>query len=102
MAKNLHAEGASKAINKTITEIEDVLAGLVLSPAGSGLRNDLRLTIAKLAQHWFRRGFRRGCIEAHRSKTASGKPPKPVIYDARRDFFDGRKRPVNVRWKPKP
>jgi hypothetical protein len=99
MAKNPHAEGASKALNKTISEIEAVLAGAPLLPTASGLRDELRATISKYAQYWFRRGFRRGCIVAHRGWKNTGKFPKKSTYDARRDFFDGRKRPVNVSWK---
>ena len=101
MAKNPHAEGASKSLIKTIRELEDVLAGIGLGPTRSALRSELRSKVGQLAQRWFRRGFRRGCIETNRLAKSSGKLPKKISYDARRDFFDGRKQPVSVKWKSK-
>ncbi len=92
---NPHAEGASKSMNKTIAEIEDVLAGWQLGPTNSPLRQKLRSRISQLGQTWFRRGFRRGCIESNRPQNKS---KKRISYDARRDFFDGRQRPVKVSW----
>jgi hypothetical protein len=97
MAKNTKVEAASKSLNKSIGEIEKVLAGLPLPSTNSVLRRKLRSQISQLAQYWFGRGFRRGCIETHEVM----KQPKKIkiAYDARRDFFDGRKRPVSVTWK---
>lgn len=97
----LHAAGASKSLNKTISEIEAVLAGAGIPPTASPLRKNLRSAISKLAQNWFRRGFRRGCIETHGVWKGTGKFPREVTYDARRDFFDGRKQAVRVSWKTK-
>jgi hypothetical protein len=91
---NPHAEGASKSLILTISEIEAVLAGAGIPSTTSVQRAKLHATISKFAGSWFRRGFKRGCIEAHRDWKGTGKFPNKVSYDARRDFFDGRKRPV--------
>jgi len=96
---NPHAKGASKSLKLSAKELNDFLAGLGVSPATSDLRMKYRSILSKFGAFWLRRGFRRGCIETHRVWKDSGKFPKKVTYDARRDFFDGRKRPVKVSWK---
>jgi hypothetical protein len=96
-----YVEGASASLTLSMEEIEAVLGGIVLGPPGGPLRKELRAKISELSKRWFRRGFRRGCIETQRDWKATGKFPKKVTYDARRDFFDGRKRPVNVSWPSK-
>jgi hypothetical protein len=98
MARNPQAEGASKSLILIAREIDDFLAGLGIQPTSSGLRKQYRLILSKFGAHWYRRGFRRGCLESQRTFTKTGRFPKKVAYDARRDFFDGRKRPVTVSW----
>jgi hypothetical protein len=93
-----YIQGASASLRATISEIETVLAGNSLSPTGARLRAEMRGSIEDLAKKWFRRGFRRGCIEMHNN----GKPrPKKIEYNASRDFYSGAKKPVTVKWKAK-
>jgi hypothetical protein len=93
---NPKAEGSSKSLNKTIAEIDTALAGLALGPTNSLLRRKLRSRISHLVREGFRRGFRRGCIESNKPQSKS---KKRISYDAHRDFFDGRQRPVKVSWR---
>src|SRR5258707_7041764 len=71
VAKNPKAEGASQSLNKTIREIEDALSGFNLGTTTSPLRAKLRSRISHLARYWFRRGFKRGCIESNKSRRSS-------------------------------
>jgi hypothetical protein len=75
---------------------DTALAGLALGPANSPLRRKLRSRISHLVREGFRRGFRRGCIESNKPHSKS---KKRISYDAHRDFFDGRQRPVKVSWR---
>ena len=93
---NDYIEGASASLRATISEIEKFLAGNQLPPT-KNLRRKLRVSIEDLAKKWFRRGFRRGCIEMHKA----GKLRKELRYDANRDFYSGKKIPVTVKWKAK-
>lgn len=102
MAKNAHAAGASKSINKTISEIEGFLQNAgVNAPAGK-LRPMLHASIADLAEKWYRRGFKRGCIEAKDAYKETGKFPKEVTYDGSRELFIGQKRDLELVWRAKP
>lgn len=80
---DLEKAASSKAINKTITEIEALLVGQALQPA-KGLRAKLHTKLDELrrseAKQWYRRGFRRG----HETSAGfSKKVPKTITRKMR-------------------
>ncbi len=103
MANRDVVKGRSEAINKTITEIMKFLEDDGERPGGRGadLRGFLRQKLADLAEHSWKRGFRRGHIEAHKESVDKGKVPTKLRYEARRVFFKGQKRLVRVTSKIK-
>lgn len=81
--------GASKSLNKTIAELEEfVQAGRERLP-DEKLREVLHEHLADLAEKWFERGFKRGCVEARRGYRAEGSFPTRVKYNGNRELFTG-------------
>jgi hypothetical protein len=95
--------GASRSLNKTISEIMTFLEDDEArpKPAKGVLRPFLQKKIGDLAEYWFKRGVRRGCIEAERQYHDLGTFPQKVIYYKTRELFTGQKRKVRLMWKTK-
>lgn len=72
MSRNDHAAGASKALNKTITEIMQHLGDESDRPS-SNLRRFLRENVGDLAETWFKKRFNRAHREAHKQFEEQGK-----------------------------
>ena len=69
----LRTEGASRSLNKTIRELEDILAGNCVRPTGK-MRRALHRLMRDYGEHWLRLGFARGIEELRkRSPKAVGK-----------------------------
>ena len=99
MSKRDHAAGASKSLNKTITEIMTFLGDD--GDRTGKLRPLLHEKLANLAEKWLKRGFRRGCIEARKEFRKSGSFPDKVVYDGVRELFAGQERQTKLSWKRK-
>jgi hypothetical protein len=98
MAQNDHAKGASKSLNKTITEIETFLKSKSQHPGpGQQLRPFLHEALADLAEKWLKRGFNRGHKESRRLFFAENKVPVTLRYKGYRELFTGRKRRVRLK-----
>ncbi|MGA8222517.1 MAG: hypothetical protein WB780_12755 [Candidatus Acidiferrales bacterium] len=89
-------EGSSKSLNKTIREIKKFLRDNTKRPEGVRLRPFLREKIADLAEHWYKRGVRRGHIQSYEEWKATTRVSKKIRYKGTREFFDGQKRRVRV------
>ncbi len=91
----VEARGASKAINKTIKEIDAILAGEELIPV-MGLRRKLRRDIYQaletLSERWYKRGFNRGHIESFERFDRTGSVPRKLTKTVRREFVRNRGR----------
>lgn len=101
MSKQDEKIGAAKSLNKTITEIEAFLQTGRERPSAHELREVLHEQLADLAEKWFKKGFKRGCIEAQRAYRTDGIFPERVRYDGNRELFTGRDRDVRLSWKTK-
>jgi hypothetical protein len=104
MATREHIEGRSESLNKTITEVMKFLGDNATSrPGGWGakLRPFLHEKLADLAEHWYKRGIRRGHIECHKEFKATGSLSRRLRYSANREFFAGQQRSVRVTSKIK-
>lgn len=88
----------SESLNKTITEVMAFLKDDGERPGGSGakLRKFLHEKLADLAEHWYKRGVRRGHMESHKELMAMGTLSTKLRYKAEREFFDGQQRRVRV------
>jgi hypothetical protein len=97
MDKN-SAGGASASLNKTISEIMAFLNDRGRRPGGRGadLRDFLHEKLADLAVKRYRRGFRRGHIESHKRFVETGVFPNEIEFEAKREFFDGQNRRVQL------
>ncbi|MDZ5605203.1 hypothetical protein SJI00_20740 [Pseudomonas sp. RP23018S] len=85
--------GASAAISikKTLTDIENILAGEELSPHYSAkLRIKLRSALVEafeaVGQSWYRKGFNRGHLEAYEQALEDGVVPKELRAVKKRQF----------------
>jgi hypothetical protein len=94
MSGRLHDEGyvagASAAIMKTVTEIEAIIKGKTLSPAGPKrrkLRSELRSVIVRASKRWYKRGFKRGHMESFRSYKQTGRVPIKLLISVNREFI---------------
>lgn len=72
---------AATSINKTLTDIESILAGEELSPHFNAklrikLRNALLEAFEAVGQSWYRKGFNRGHREAYEQAQEDGNVPK--------------------------
>ncbi|HVB99282.1 MAG TPA: hypothetical protein VNJ12_08140 [Candidatus Dormibacteraeota bacterium] len=95
--------GASRALNQTITEITEFLEDNAKRPGGRGadLREFLRKRIADIGYHWYKRGIRRGHMEAYKKWKKTERVSKTFRFKAGRDFFEGQTRRVRVTSKIK-
>jgi DNA phosphorothioation-dependent restriction protein DptG len=89
-------EGSSKSLNKTIRELKKFLSDNVKRPVGVKLRPFLNERIADLAEHWYKRGVRRGHIQSYREWKTTEKVSRKLYYEDAKDFYDGREREVRV------
>jgi len=96
LAKRDHAAGASKALNKTITEIMAHMGDDGDRP-GAGLRDFLHEKVGDLAEGWFKKGFNRGHREAHGHYKEDGKVPKTLKFECRRKLSPKQERDIKLR-----
>lgn len=80
---NPHAEGASKSLKKTISEIMTHLGDTGNQP-NDGLRDFLREKIGDLSERWFKKGFNRGHKESLREFEDKGKVPRVLTFECSR------------------
>lgn len=92
--------GASKSLNKTISELMDHM-GDSDRPEGK-LRDVMREKIGDLAESWFRKGFNRGHREAHRHFEEQGAVPTTLKTKAKRTLAPKQRRKVKLRSTIKP
>jgi len=99
MAKNPKAEaeakGATKSLNKTITEIMTHLGQSAARPP-AGLRDFLYEKIGDLSERWFRKGFNRGNTESHKEFKANGKVPRTLRFDCSRSLSPRQSRKISL------
>lgn len=95
--------GCSKSLYKTINGIMTFLGDDAKRPGGKGtnLRDFLHEKLADLAEHWYKRGLRRGHMESYKEFKAKGAVPAKFRYKSTREFFKGQKRQVRVTSKIK-
>jgi len=83
------AAGASKAIYKTISDIETLLDGDTLLRAGK-LRSHLRKALIdgfdEVGQQWYKKGFNRGHKEAYKHYLETKRVPRRLRKEIRRKF----------------
>jgi len=88
--------GASKSLNRTITELMAHMDDDGERPKGD-LRKALREKIGDLAESWFRKGFNRGHKEAHRHFEEQGAVPTTLKTKAKRTLAPKQRRKVKLR-----
>lgn len=98
MASKDFVQGCSKSLNKTISEVATFLGHDAGRPGGRGtnLRDFLHEKLADLAEHWYKRGVRRGHMESHKEFKATGAVSAEFRYKGEREFFEGQARRVRV------
>ena len=98
------AQGRAEALNKTITEIMDFLGDDEKRPGGfrAKLRPYLHEKLGDLAEHWYRRGVRRGRIESFKEWKKTGKLSKKFRFERTRKFFEGQERRTRLTARIKP
>ena len=98
MATKERIEGRSESLNKTISEVMEFLGDGADRPGGFGakLRPFLHEKLADLAEHWYKRGVRRGHIECHKEFKATGSLPRKLRYTGKRELFAGQNRSLRV------
>ena len=95
MAKHDAAAGASKSLNKTITEIMKHLGDKEDRPR-KRLREYLHEKIGDLSEHWFKRGFNRGHIESRKQFKETKTVPRKLKYDCSRKLSPGQNREIEL------
>ena len=90
------AKGASKSLNKTITEIMEHLGDEGARPP-KGLRGFLREKIGDLSERWFKKGFNRGHIESYREFGANQEVPRTLRYECTRKLSPGQNREIALK-----
>lgn len=93
---NPKAEGASKSLNKTITDIMGHL-GQAMDRPNADLRTFLYERIGDLSERWFRKGFNRGHREARREFEDRGRVPLKLSYDCKRRLSPKQKRAIELK-----
>lgn len=88
--------GASKSLNRTITELMAHMGDDGERPKGD-LRKVLREKIGDLAESWFRKGFNSGHKEAHRHFEEQGAVPTTLKTKAKRTLAPKQRRKVKLR-----
>lgn len=101
MSNNHQKIGASKSLNRTITELMAHMGDEGERPK-SDLRKALREKIGDLAESWFRKGFNRGHKEAHRRYEEQGEVPTTLKAKAKRTLAPKQRRKVKLRSTIKP
>lgn len=98
---DLAAAASSKAIHRTLEDLEALLEGQPLRGAGK-LRTKLRQTLVEqfndVGRLWYKRGFNRGHREAHQQFSSTGKVPTTLSSDVNRTFIAaGGKQEIKLR-----
>lgn len=93
-----HRAGASKSLNKTITEIVDFLGDEVDRPS-KNLRAFLHDKMGDLAESWYRKGFNRGHRESYKVFTSEGEVPVRLEAKKKRTLSLNQKRHVSLKSK---
>ena len=101
MSKQDHKIGASKSLQKTISEIGNFIESDIERQPDEKLREFLHKKIAELSAYWFERGFLRGCIECEKAFDQIGSFPKKVAYAKSREVFTDQEQIIDVQWKAK-
>lgn len=86
---DLLAKAASKSINRTIDEIEKMLEGQALPPAGAlrqQLRAQLEEALTKVAKEWLEHGFHGGHIITAKRFAEEGEFPTTIEASVERRF----------------
>lgn len=98
---------ASASIKKTLKDIENLLAGLELTPhRNAGLRIELRATLLEALEQvgelWYRKGFNRGHREAYKRAKDTDQIPRILkTSKARRLTASSKKRIIKLSSKIK-
>ncbi|BCS53456.1 hypothetical protein [Geobacter sp. SVR] len=82
--------GASASIMKTIKEIEAILEGEDLDYSGPkrhALHEKLQDALIKSSRTWYKKGFKRGHMEAYRASVAKGEVPLTLSANVEREFL---------------
>jgi len=95
MASNDLVRGRSESLQKTISEIMKFLKDDA-ERQRDHLRNFLHEKLADLAEHWYKRGVRRGHMKSYKEFKATGAVSAKLRYQNKRDFFEGQERQVRV------
>jgi len=93
---NPSAEGASKSLNKTITEVMKFLEDSGDRP-NAGLRPFLHEKIGDLAERWYRRGFSRGHIQSRKAFLSDSTVPRTLDYSCTRTLSPKQVRDIDLR-----
>jgi len=103
MASKDLVHGASKSLNKTISEIMRFLGDNSRRQGGKGtrLRDFLHEKIADFGTYWYKRGVRRGHMESYKEFKKTGEVAMKFHYEGKREFFRGLERRVRVTSKIK-
>lgn len=88
--------GASKANNKTISEIMEFLSEDGHRPSAQQ-RAFLRKKLADLGNYWYKRGFNRGHRQSLKQFQKSGRVRSKLSYKGEREFFTGQTRQVRLK-----
>lgn len=96
MYKNHETIGASKANNRTITEIMEFLGKDGRRPRAQQ-RAFLRKMLADLGKHWYKRGFNRGHRQSLNQFQELGRVRSKLSYKGEREFFSGQTRRVRIK-----
>jgi len=91
-------QGATNSLNKTIREIDAFLDGLPQKPS-EGLRDELHEKLAELNRVWYTKGFNRGHIESRQLYLTTGKVPKRLNIEVKRELFVGKRRKIKLKSK---
>jgi TPR repeat protein len=96
MSRYHQKTGASKSLNKTITELMAHLGDDGDRPKND-LRGILREKVGDLAESWFGKGFNRGHKEAHKQFEEQGVVPVMLKAKAKRTLASKQRRKVKLR-----
>jgi|SRR5579883_596692 len=90
------AKGASKSLNKTITELMEYLDDSGPRPR-QGLREFLYGKVGDLAEKWFRKGFNRGHKESYAAYLDDGVVPVRLEYLCSRNVCPNEERQITLK-----
>jgi len=95
-----YAAGASASIMKTLNEIEKIVGGKKLPPAGpkrNALRQKLQAALIKSSRTWYRKGFNRGHRESFRAHKHQALVPATLVVNVEREFLPKTQSPVKLK-----